>query len=97
MSLGDAFNDKTSQGPQISQVQMDRILGYIEKGIQEGGKCEIGGRRHGTKGFFVEPTVFTGCKDDSVIVQAEIFGPVIPILKFETMEEVRKCERGRML
>jgi acyl-CoA reductase-like NAD-dependent aldehyde dehydrogenase len=49
---------------------------------------ECGGERHGTKGYFVKPTVFSGVKDDMRIAREEIFGPVQSILKFDTMEEL---------
>src|SRR6266403_2752331 len=56
--LGDPFDPATTQGPQVSQEQMDRVLGYIEHGNKEGAQCLTGGKRFGTKGYFVEPTLF---------------------------------------
>lgn len=85
--LGDPFHLKTEQGPQVSQEQMERILGYIESGNQEGAKLLTGGKRLGNKGYFVEPTVFADVKDDMKIAREEIFGPVMSILKFKDMPE----------
>ncbi|HEY1377675.1 MAG TPA: aldehyde dehydrogenase family protein [Gemmataceae bacterium] len=90
--LGDPFDPATTQGPQVSQEQMDRILGYIEHGNKEGAQCLTGGKRFGQKGYFVEPTLFTNVKDDMKIAQEEIFGPVMNVLKFKDINEV--IERG---
>jgi len=67
---------------------LTKILGYIEKGKKEGAKLLTGGNRHGKKGYFVEPTVFADVKDDMTIAKEEIFGPVMSILKFKTVDEV---------
>lgn len=67
---------------------MNKILGYIESGKKEGAKLVAGGSRHGTKGFFVQPTVFADVQDNMKIAKEEIFGPVMSILKFKTVDEV---------
>ena len=76
------------QGPQVDDLQFNKVLGYIEKGKEEGAKVATGGNRHGEKGYFIEPTVFTGVTEDMTIAKEEIFGPVMSILKFSTEEEV---------
>jgi len=88
--VGDPFKNETFQGPQVSQVQFDRIMSYIEHGKQSGAKVEIGGNRKGDKGFFIEPTIFSNVTEDMKIVQEEIFGPVCSISKFKTAEEAIK-------
>jgi aldehyde dehydrogenase (NAD+) len=90
--LGDPFDANTIQGPQVDREQFDKILGYIEKGKAQGAKVLTGGGRFGDRGYFVEPTVFTGVKDDMVIAQEEIFGPVMSVLPFKSVDEV--IERG---
>ncbi|KAI9318673.1 aldehyde dehydrogenase domain-containing protein [Dichotomocladium elegans] len=85
--VGDPFKEDTFQGPQISQTQFDRIMGYIESGKQEGATCVMGGSRHGDKGYFIEPTIFTDVTGNMKIMQEEIFGPVVAIQKFKTIEE----------
>jgi aldehyde dehydrogenase (NAD+) len=90
--VGDPFDPETTQGPQISQEQMDRILGYIDSGKQQGAKLLTGGKRHGDKGYFIEPTVFTNVGDEMKIAKEEIFGPVMNVLKFKSIDEV--IERG---
>ena len=63
-------------------------MGLIQSGQQEGAKLECGGNRVGHKGYFVAPTVFSNVTDDMRIAKEEIFGPVMQILKFKTVEEV---------
>lgn len=75
-------------GPLVDEIHLNKVLGYIEKGKAEGATCACGGGRHGDKGYFVQPTVFTDVKDDMTIAKEEIFGPVMQILKFSTDEEV---------
>jgi len=86
--VGDPFDAQTEQGPQVDKEQMDKILGYIESGKNEGAKLLCGGTRVGDKGFFVAPTVFADVKDDMKIAQEEIFGPVMSIIKFKDMGDV---------
>jgi aldehyde dehydrogenase (NAD+) len=88
--LGDPFDPETTQGPQVSQEQCDRIMGYIEAGKKEGAKLLTGGSRVGNTGYFVEPTVFDNVTDEMKIAKEEIFGPVMNILKFKDMNEVIK-------
>jgi aldehyde dehydrogenase (NAD+) len=86
--LGDPLDGTTEQGPQISQEQMDKILSYVDLGRKQGANLLTGGRRVGTKGFFVEPTIFDDVKDDMIIAREEIFGPVVSVLPFQEVEEV---------
>lgn len=88
--VGDPFHHETFQGPQVSQVQYDRIMGYIQEGKKEGATVLTGGERHGDKGYFIQPTIFSDVTENMKIVQEEIFGPVCSISKFETEEEVIK-------
>ncbi|GLB38845.1 putative aldehyde dehydrogenase family protein [Lyophyllum shimeji] len=87
-AIGDPFAQGSQHGPLISQAQLDRVLGYIEAGKQEGATLHVGGARHGNEGYFVQPTIFTNLKPDMKIVREEIFGPVACIIKFKTEEEV---------
>jgi len=89
--VGDPFKEDTFQGPQVSQLQYDRIMNYIQAGKDAGAKVETGGERHGDKGYFIQPTIFSGVSDDMKIMQEEIFGPVCSISKFKTEDEVIKA------
>jgi len=86
--VGDPFDANTEQGPQVDGEQMHKILDLIRAGKQEGAVCGVGGERAGDKGFFVQPTVFTDVKDDMRIAREEIFGPVMQIMKFSSLEEL---------
>ncbi|KAF2428870.1 aldehyde dehydrogenase, allergen Cla h 10 [Tothia fuscella] len=85
--VGDPFDENTFQGPQVSQLQFDRIMEYIEHGKEAGAKVETGGKRKGDKGYFIEPTIFSNVTEDMKIMQEEIFGPVCSISKFKDKEE----------
>lgn len=87
LKLGDPFASDSYQGPQVSQVQFDRILSYIEGGKKEGATVHLGGERHGTEGYWIQPTIFTNTRPDMRIVQEEIFGPVGVIIKFKDEED----------
>jgi aldehyde dehydrogenase (NAD+) len=86
--VGDPFAADTDQGPQIDRAQFDKIMSYIEKGRHEGAKCVTGGERVGDRGYFIQPTVFTGVGDRMAIAQEEIFGPVMSVLTFRDREEL---------
>jgi aldehyde dehydrogenase (NAD+) len=90
--VGDPFDPKTTQGPQVSQEQFDRIMSYINAGKEGGAKMLTGGSRVGKQGYFVEPTIFTDVKDEMKIACEEIFGPVMSIIPFKDIDEV--IERG---
>ncbi len=86
--LGDPFDPATEQGPQVDRAQFDKILSYVDKGKSEGAQCVAGGERHGDKGFFIRPTIFADVRDDMAIAREEIFGPVLSVIKFKTIDEV---------
>eukprot|EP00250_Pteridium_aquilinum_P006259 c16215_g2_i1 orf=46-1551(-) len=86
--VGDPFKSGVNHGPQVDQTQLDVILRYIKSGNEEGARLVCGGSRLGNKGYFVEPTIFADVKDDMKIAKEEIFGPVMSVLKFKTLDEV---------
>lgn len=86
--VGDPFSCDTEQGPQISQRQFDTIMKMINSGKSEGASLQCGGERHGTDGYFIQPTVFSDVTDEMTIAREEIFGPVQSIFKFKTLAEV---------
>lgn len=87
-TVGDPFDIKNENGPQVDETQMKKILGLIESGKSEGAKLLCGGERAGDKGYFVQPTVFADCSGDMKIAKEEIFGPVQCIFKFKDTEDV---------
>ncbi|KAL3454379.1 aldehyde dehydrogenase [Aspergillus insuetus] len=88
--LGNPFEQDTFQGPQVSQLQFDRIMEYINHGKQGGATVAVGGDRHGDEGYFIQPTVFTDVTSDMKIAQEEIFGPVVTVQKFKDEAEAIK-------
>ncbi|KAG8220341.1 aldehyde dehydrogenase domain-containing protein [Butyriboletus roseoflavus] len=88
LKVGDPFNPETFQGPQVSEIQFNRIMGYIQSGRDAGAKVETGGERQGTEGYFIKPTVFTNTSPDMLIVKEEIFGPVGVVIKFKDEDDV---------
>ncbi|WZX99471.1 betaine-aldehyde dehydrogenase [Bacillus sp. FSL W7-1360] len=91
IKLGNGFDEGTQSGPLISAEHRAKVESYIAIGKQEGATVVLGGKRPDDPalqdGFFLEPTIFTGCTNDMRIVQEEIFGPVLTIETFETTEE----------
>jgi aldehyde dehydrogenase (NAD+) len=86
--VGDPFDPRTNQGPQVDRTQFDRVMGYIESGHREGAMLACGGDRVGDRGYFIQPTVFTNVQDDMQIAREEIFGPVMSVIAFKNVEEV---------
>ncbi len=82
---GDPQRPDVIMGPLISARQRDRVLGYIDKGIQEGATLSFGGGRPAQEptGWYVEPTLFTDVDNSMTIAQEEIFGPVLVVIPFE--------------
>ncbi|EJT99149.1 aldehyde dehydrogenase [Dacryopinax primogenitus] len=88
LKVGDPMDPDTFQGPQVSQIQYDRIMGYIQSGKEEGATLLTGGERHGKEGYFIQPTVFTDVKPNMKIVREEIFGPVVVVVKFKDEDDI---------
>jgi aldehyde dehydrogenase (NAD+) len=86
--VGDPFDPKTEQGPQVDQSQFDKVMGYIESGRSEGATLACGGERVGDRGYFIQPTVFADVQDDMRIAREEIFGPVMSVIRFKELDEV---------
>jgi aldehyde dehydrogenase (NAD+) len=86
--VGDPLDEATEQGPQVSQEQLDKILGYVELGKKEGANLVSGGSRVGKEGFFVSPAIFDNVRDEMTIARDEIFGPVVSVLPFKSMEDL---------
>jgi aldehyde dehydrogenase (NAD+) len=91
MQPADPLDPKTRMGAIVSQEQMQTVLGYIDAGKKEGAKLIAGGNRvslDGSKGFFIEPTIFGEVNNEMKIAQEEIFGPVLSVLSFDDLEQV---------
>ena len=86
---GDPLDEATNMGAVVDQGQMKTVLGYIDKGLAEGAQLTCGGQqaRQDSGGFYVQPTVFAGVRNDMVIAREEIFGPVMGVIPFRTEAE----------
>ncbi|KAK6920740.1 Aldehyde dehydrogenase domain [Dillenia turbinata] len=87
-TVGDPFKSGIEQGPQIDSEQFEKILRYIQFGIDSNAILECGGDRLGSKGYYIKPTIFSNVEDNMLIATDEIFGPVQTILKFKDLDEV---------
>lgn len=88
VKVGPGMDPETDMGPVISKKQHETVLGYIEKGKEEGARLVAGGGNEKDQGYFVQPTVFADVEDHMTIAREEIFGPVMSIFPFDTIEEV---------
>jgi aldehyde dehydrogenase (NAD+) len=86
--VGDPYEQGVEAGPLVNKKQLERVMGYIECGKEEGARLVAGGERMDREGFFVETTIFADVTDEMTIAQEEIFGPVMSILKFKDLDEV---------
>jgi aldehyde dehydrogenase (NAD+) len=88
LKIGDPFEKDTRIGAVVSERQMETVLGYIEKGVEEGATLVAGGGRADIEpGYFVQPTVFDDVTPDMTIAREEIFGPVLATLTFDEVDE----------
>ena len=89
MLPSDPLDPKSRLGSLVSQAQMEKVLGYIEAGVQEGAQLVAGGQRHlvNGKGAFVQATVLAGVDNRMKVAQEEIFGPVLAVIPFDGVED----------
>ncbi len=86
---GDPLDPATQMGPLVSEAHHRRVLGYLDTGDREGARREVGGR-HGDRGWFVAPTVYSGVRSEMTIAREEIFGPVLSVIPFEDLEDAAR-------
>ena len=91
IKIGNGLDPGTEMGPVVSESQLNRVMGYIQAGVEDGARLTLGGTRlvdgHYANGFFVQPTVFEGVTRDMRIFQEEIFGPVLCVLPFSDEDD----------
>ena len=96
-TIGDPFGGTAKLGPLVSELQRERVRGYIRKGIEGGAELLTGGpdAPEGLpKGYYVKPTIFGRVKPDAAIAQEEIFGPVLSIITYKDEDEAVKIANG---
>jgi acyl-CoA reductase-like NAD-dependent aldehyde dehydrogenase len=87
LKVGNGMDPEVQIGPLISQRQFDRVMGYIERGVTDGGRLVTGGHRVGEAGYFVAPTILAGLDQTSAAMRDEIFGPVLCVVPFDDPED----------
>jgi len=90
LKVGDPMDKTTRMGPVVSKAQMDTVMSYIEKGTREGAKLVAGGKRAEAgngKGYFVQPTIFDDVSNTMTIAREEIFGPVLSVIPFRSVDD----------
>ena len=95
---GDPLDPSTLMGSMVDETQMRRVLSYIETGSGEGAELRLGGRRarEDSGGFYVEPTIFGGARNDMTIAREEIFGPVVTAIPFGSEDEALRIANDTM-
>ena len=88
IQVGPGMHPDCQMGPMVSQVQQDRVCGYLESGVRDGAQAIVGGERAGDGGFFVEPTVLVNTRPEMQVIQEEIFGPVVAAVPYDDPEEL---------
>jgi phenylacetaldehyde dehydrogenase len=88
IKLGPGLDPETQMGPLVSDEQLNRVCSYLESGAKEGAEAKVGGKRHGSEGYFVEPTVLVNTHENMRVVSEEIFGPVVAAIPFEKTDDL---------
>ena len=88
MKIGDGFGDGVTTGPLISEDAVEKVMDHIADATDKGAKVITGGKRHSLGGTFFEPTILTGVTRDMKVAGEETFGPVAPLFKFDSVDDV---------
>jgi phenylacetaldehyde dehydrogenase len=88
LRLGPGLDPNAQLGPLVSALQRERVMRYIGEGLSGGARAAVGGRAVQAPGYYVEPTIFAGVREDMSIVREEIFGPVLVVEPFEDLTQV---------
>ena len=86
ITIGNPLDRKTSHGPQNHKAHLEKLLGFVRQGVEEGATLVYGGKRVDQPGWYFEPTIFTDVKDDMFIAKEESFGPIMIISKFQSRD-----------
>lgn len=79
ISVGDPKDPDVEMGPLVSELQLERVSGYVDRAVSEGASLVTGGKRIDSSGYYYEPSLVVGAAQDSAIIQREVFGPVITV------------------
>ncbi len=81
--VGDPADASTQVGPVVSETQLERVAGFVDRAVAEGARPVVGGHRIDSRGFFFEPTLFAGLDREASILREEVFGPVLAVVGFD--------------
>jgi phenylacetaldehyde dehydrogenase len=91
INVGPGLDPASEMGPLVSAKHLERVMGYLDKGVSEGAEAVAGGGRHGTDGYFIQPTVLVNTSNDMTVVREEIFGPVVTVQPFADIDEIARA------
>jgi betaine-aldehyde dehydrogenase len=94
MKVGDPFGEDTEMGSLVSQEQLERVSGFVDRAKKEGAEVLTGGKAIDGNGFFYQPTVIGGVGQDAEIIQREVFGPVVTVQRFDDEEQALAWANG---
>ena len=94
LTIGDGLKDETDVGPLINQKALSKVEGYVMDAMKRNDYLLTGGHKMELPGWFYAPTIFTDIKPDNELAQEEIFGPVVAIIEYETLDEAIKIVNG---
>ena len=86
--VGDGSDPATTVGPLINATQRDRVERIVQETVDQGGQVRTGGQRPDRRGYFYQPTVVTDVKPGTPLHEEEVFGPVMPMIEFSSIDEV---------
>jgi len=87
LKLGNGLDEQTTMGPLSNDRRLSAMQDFVDDAIKKGANILTGGRRHGNSGYFWEPTVIENISSDSDMLNTEIFGPIIPLIKYKDINE----------
>ncbi|XP_076916863.1 succinate-semialdehyde dehydrogenase, mitochondrial-like, partial [Bidens hawaiensis] len=87
LNVGNGFSEGVTQGPLINEAAVQKVESLVQHAISQGAKVAVGGKRHNLGFTFYEPTLITDVKNEMLMARQEIFGPVMPVIRFKTEEE----------
>ena len=87
LHVGDPMDERTDIGPMINEKGRGKVERHVGEALQKGAKLVAGGERYGGRGFFYKPTILTGVEPSMTVMRDETFGPVVPIVQVDTLDE----------
>jgi succinate-semialdehyde dehydrogenase / glutarate-semialdehyde dehydrogenase len=87
LRTGPGLEERTSQGPLVNRAAVDKVTEHVKDALSKGARIEIGGHIPDSAGFFHQPTVLSGVTPNMIVSNEETFGPLAPVIEFETEDQ----------